>query len=149
MHRYRTHNAGQLRRDDVGQVARLSGWVHRKRDHGQLVFVDLRDNDGVTQCVVNASSPSFAAAAALRLESVVTMTGRVVARGPESVNLKLPTGEIELAVDEPDAVLAMLTPHLGTDIEIIGLYKQAAYAARRFELAAELTSRRSRAEERV
>jgi aspartyl-tRNA synthetase len=100
MHRYRTHNAGQLRRDDVGQVARLSGWVHRKRDHGQLVFVDLRDNDGVTQCVVNASSPSFAAAAALRLESVVTMTGRVVARGPESVNLKLPTGEIELAVDE-------------------------------------------------
>ena len=57
MHRYRTHNAGQLRRDDVGQVARLSGWVHRKRDHGQLVFVDLRDNDGVTQCVVNASSP--------------------------------------------------------------------------------------------
>jgi aspartyl-tRNA synthetase len=100
MHRYRTHNAGQLRRGDVGQVARLSGWVHRKRDHGQLVFVDLRDNDGVTQCVVNASSPSFAAAAALRLESVVTMTGRVVARGPESVNLKLPTGEIELAVDE-------------------------------------------------
>jgi aspartyl-tRNA synthetase len=100
MHRYRTHSAGQLRRDDVGQVARLSGWVHRKRDHGQLVFVDLRDNDGVTQCVVNASSPSFAAAAALRLESVVTMTGRVVARGPESVNLKLPTGEIELAVDE-------------------------------------------------
>ena len=100
MHRYRTHNAGQLRRDDVGQVARLSGWVHRKRDHGQLVFVDLRDNDGITQCVVNVSSPSFAAAAALRLESVVTMTGRVVARGPESVNLKLPTGEIELAVDE-------------------------------------------------
>ena len=100
MHRYRTHNAGELRAGDVGQVARLSGWVHRKRDHGQLLFVDLRDNFGVTQCVVNASSPSFAAAAALRLESVVTMTGRVVARGPEAVNPRLPTGEIELAVEE-------------------------------------------------
>jgi aspartyl-tRNA synthetase len=100
MHRYRTHNAGQLRAADVGQTARLSGWVHRKRDHGQLLFIDLRDNFGITQCVVNASSPSFEAAAALRLESVVTMTGTVVARGPEAVNPRLPTGEVELAVDE-------------------------------------------------
>jgi aspartyl-tRNA synthetase len=100
MHRYRTHNAGQLRSGDVGQTARLSGWVHRKRDHGHLLFIDLRDTFGITQCVVNAASPSFAAAAALRLESVLTMTGRVVARGPEAVNPKLPTGEIELAVDE-------------------------------------------------
>jgi aspartyl-tRNA synthetase len=100
MHRYRTHNAGELRAGDVGQTARLSGWVHRKRDHGQLLFIDLRDNFGVTQCVVNAASRSFEAAAALRLESVVTMTGRVVARGPEAVNPKLPTGEVELAVDE-------------------------------------------------
>ncbi len=100
MHRYRTHNAGELRAGDVGQTARLSGWVHRKRDHGQLLFIDLRDNFGVTQCVVNAASRSFEAAAALRLESVVTMTGRVVARGAEAVNPKLPTGEVELAVDE-------------------------------------------------
>ena len=100
MHRYRTHNAGELRAGDVGRTARLSGWVHRKRDHGQLLFIDLRDNFGVTQCVVNAASPSFEAAAALRLESVVTMTGRVVARGPEAVNPRLPTGEVELAVDE-------------------------------------------------
>jgi aspartyl-tRNA synthetase len=100
MHRYRTHTAGELRAGNVGQVARLSGWVHRKRDHGQLLFIDLRDNYGITQCVVNAASPSFEAASALRLESVVTMTGTVVARGPDAVNPKLPTGEIELAVDE-------------------------------------------------
>jgi aspartyl-tRNA synthetase len=99
-HAYRTHTCGELRIGDVGRAVRLSGWVHRKRDHGQLLFVDLRDNYGLTQCVVNAASPSFAAASALRLESVVTMTGRVVARGPEAVNPKLATGEIELAVDE-------------------------------------------------
>jgi aspartyl-tRNA synthetase len=100
MHRYRTHTAGELRAGDVGRTARLSGWVHRKRDHGQLVFIDLRDNYGITQCVVNAASPSFVAASGLRLESVVTVTGRVVARGPDAVNPKLPTGEVELAVDE-------------------------------------------------
>ncbi len=100
MHRYRTHNAGELRAGHVGQGARLSGWVHRKRDHGQLLFIDLRDNFGVTQCVVDSSNPSFAAASALRLESVITVTGTVVARGPEAVNAKLPTGEVELAVTE-------------------------------------------------
>jgi aspartyl-tRNA synthetase len=99
-HAYRTHTCGQLRLGDVGRPARLSGWVHRKRDHGQLVFVDLRDTTGVTQCVVNAASPAFAAASALRLESVVTLTGTVVARGAEAVNPRLPTGEVELAVDE-------------------------------------------------
>ena len=99
-HVYRTHTCGQLRLGDVGRPARLSGWVHRKRDHGQLVFVDLRDTTGITQCVVNAASPAFAAASALRLESVVTVTGTVVARGAEAVNPRLPTGEIELAVDE-------------------------------------------------
>jgi aspartyl-tRNA synthetase len=100
MHRYRTHTCGALRIADVGTPARLSGWVHRKRDHGQLLFIDLRDHHGVTQCVVNAASPSFAAASALRLESVVTMSGTVVARGADAVNPKLPTGEVELAVDD-------------------------------------------------
>jgi aspartyl-tRNA synthetase len=100
MHTYRTHTCGELRAADVGRPARLSGWVHRKRDHGQLLFIDLRDNFGLTQCVVNASSPSFEAASGLRLESVVTLTGTVVARGGEAVNPRLPTGEIELAVDD-------------------------------------------------
>jgi aspartyl-tRNA synthetase len=100
MHRYRSHTCGELRIGDVGRPARLSGWVHRKRDHGHLLFVDLRDNFGITQCVVNATSPSFQVASGLRLESVVTVTGNVVARGAEAVNPRLPTGEVELAVHE-------------------------------------------------
>jgi aspartyl-tRNA synthetase len=100
MHRYRSHTCGELRIGDVGRPARLSGWVHRKRDHGHLLFVDLRDNFGITQCVVNATSPSFQVTSGLRLESVVTVTGNVVARGAEAVNPRLPTGEVELAVDE-------------------------------------------------
>jgi aspartyl-tRNA synthetase len=100
MHAYRTHTCGQLRAADVGTTARLSGWVHRKRDHGQLLFIDLRDHHGITQCVINAGSAFFEAASALRPESVVTMTGIVVARGADAINSKLPTGEVELAVAE-------------------------------------------------
>ena len=100
MHRYRTHTCGELRVEDVGRPARLSGWVHRKRDHGHLLFVDLRDNFGITQCVVNADRACFGTASGLRLESVVTLTGTVVARGPEAVNPRLPTGAVELAVDD-------------------------------------------------
>ena len=100
MHRYRTHTCEELRTTHVGQPARLSGWVHRKRDHGNLLFLDLRDHYGITQCVVSAGGPSFEAASALRPESVVTMSGTVVARGVDAVNPKLPTGEVELAVNE-------------------------------------------------
>jgi aspartyl-tRNA synthetase len=99
MHAYRTHTCGELRAAHVGTAVRLSGWVHRKRDHGHLLFVDLRDHYGITQCVVNAGSPAFEAASALRLETVATMTGTVVARGPDALNPRLPTGEIELAVE--------------------------------------------------
>ena len=100
MHAYRTHTCGQLRAAHVGQRARLSGWVHIKRDHGQLLFIDLRDHYGVTQCVIDTSSTLFAQIQELRPESVVTVSGKVVARTRETVNAKLPTGEIELAIDE-------------------------------------------------
>jgi aspartyl-tRNA synthetase len=100
MHAYRTHTCGELRRANVGATARLSGWVHRKRDHGNLLFVDLRDHHGITQCVIDTSSPIFAAMEATRPESVVTVTGTVVARSPETANPKLATGEIELLVRE-------------------------------------------------
>jgi aspartyl-tRNA synthetase len=100
MHRYRTHNCGALRRTDVGATVRLSGWIHRKRDHGNLLFIDLRDHFGLTQCVLDASSPVFKSVEAARLESVVTMTGKVVARTAETVNTRLPTGEIEVQVAE-------------------------------------------------
>ena len=100
MHAYRTHHCAALRATDAGKAARLSGWVHRKRDHGGLLFVDLRDHHGITQCVAAQGSPAFAALEALRPESVVTVTGQVVLREPGTVNAKLPTGEIELRVAE-------------------------------------------------
>ena len=98
MHAYRTHTCGALRAADAGQPARLSGWVHAKRDHGGLLFIDLRDHYGITQCVFPAGSPAFAAADAVRPESVITVTGQVVPREAGTVNPRLPTGEIELRV---------------------------------------------------
>ena len=100
MHAYRTHTCGALRLADVGQQVRLSGWVHRKRDHGNLVFIDLRDHYGLTQCVLDVSSPLFKAVEQTRVESVVTVTGKVVKRPAETANPKLPTGEIELQISD-------------------------------------------------
>jgi aspartyl-tRNA synthetase len=97
---YRTHTCGQLRPEHVGQQARLSGWVQRKRDHGNLLFIDLRDHYGVTQVVIDASSPVFKIAESVRNESVVTVTGKVVAREPSTVNAKLSTGAVELDASE-------------------------------------------------
>ncbi|MGN6690486.1 MAG: aspartate--tRNA ligase [Sphingopyxis sp.] len=96
MHAYRTHNCGQLRAEDVGKTVRVSGWVHRKRDHGGLLFVDLRDHYGLTQIVADSSDNAFATLDGLRAESVVTITGDVVARSAETVNANLPTGAIEV-----------------------------------------------------
>ena len=80
MHRYRSHKCHDLRLENVGEVVRLSGWVHRLRDHGQLLFIDLRDHFGITQCVVDAEDPMFQQVEGIRVESVVTITGRVVER---------------------------------------------------------------------
>src|SRR5437588_7021367 len=119
MHAYRSHTCGALRLADAGQTARLSGWVHRKRDHGQLLFVDLRDHYGITQCVIDVSSPLFPAAEALRLESVVTMTGRVTKRSEDTINPNLPTGEVELVIDaiEVQSVAEPLPFPVNTDAE--------------------------------
>ncbi|MFN4357220.1 aspartate--tRNA ligase [Sphingopyxis alaskensis] len=100
MHAYRTHHCGQLRAEHVGQTVRLSGWVHRKRDHGGLLFVDLRDHYGLTQIVADSSDAAFATLDGLRAESVVTVTGDVVARSAETVNANLPTGAIEVRARE-------------------------------------------------
>jgi aspartyl-tRNA synthetase len=98
MHAYRTHTCGALRSDDVGQTIRLSGWVHRIRDHGGLLFVDLRDHYGITQIVADPDSPVFAAAERLKPEWVVRVDGEVVARTEETVNPNLPTGHVEVRV---------------------------------------------------
>ena len=100
MHAYRTHTCGALRAADAGITARLSGWVHAKRDHGGLLFIDLRDHYGITQCVFPAGSPAFAAADAVRPESVVTVTGPIVLREAGTVNPRLPTGAVELQVTD-------------------------------------------------
>ena len=97
-HAYRTDTCGALRRPDVGRVVRLSGWVHRKRDHGGLMFIDLRDHYGVTQLVLSPTTPGFAVAERTRAESVVRVDGEVVARSPETMNPGLPTGEVEVRV---------------------------------------------------
>jgi aspartyl-tRNA synthetase len=97
---YRTHTCGQLRPEHVGQQARLSGWVQRKRDHGNLLFIDLRDHYGVTQVVVDVSSPVFKTAEAIRTESVITVSGKVVAREASTINPRLATGAVELDAAE-------------------------------------------------
>ncbi len=96
MHAYRTHNCNKLRLTDKGATVKLSGWVHRKRDHGELLFIDLRDHFGITQLVVDSKSAFFEAASKASNESVITIEGEVVARSGETVNKDLGTGEIEV-----------------------------------------------------
>ena len=96
MHAYRTHNCAELRSSNGGETVRLSGWIHRKRDHGHLLFVDLRDHYGITQIVADTDSPAFQTLDRIRVESVVTVEGQVVARSKETVNPNLGTGEIEV-----------------------------------------------------
>jgi aspartyl-tRNA synthetase len=100
MHAYRTHTCGQLRKTDVGASVRLSGWVNRRRDHGGLIFIDLRDHYGITQCVIEPDAAAFALVDTARSEWVLTLTGKVVARTPETVNGDLPTGEVELRIEQ-------------------------------------------------
>ena len=99
MHAYRTHTCGELTEAVAGQTVKLSGWVHRIRDHGQLCFVDLRDHYGVTQCVVDSSAAIFESVQKLKNESVVTVVGAVVARSAEAVNKELATGAIEVKME--------------------------------------------------
>jgi aspartyl-tRNA synthetase len=96
MHAYRTHNCAELQAADVGARVKLSGWVHRKRDHGNLLFVDLRDHYGITQIVTDIEDSAFKVLESVRAESVVTVEGEVVARSPEAVNPNLATGQIEI-----------------------------------------------------
>jgi aspartyl-tRNA synthetase len=100
MHTYRTHTCNELRNEHVGQRVKLSGWINRKRDHSNLIFIDLRDHYGITQCVVERESKCISVADDAPLESVISVTGTIVARAEEALNSKIPTGEIELHVEE-------------------------------------------------
>ncbi len=100
MHLYRTHNCGEISENDENSQVKISGWVHRKRDHGSLLFVDLRDHFGLTQCVVDSSDKVFTLVESLRNESVVTITGVVKKRSKETINKNLKTGQIEVAIED-------------------------------------------------
>jgi len=119
MHPYRTHTCGALRAADAGSEARLSGWVFRKRDHGGVLFVDLRDHYGITQIIVHPEKAFFEEAQRWRPESVVTVTGRVMQRTAETVNTDLPTGAVELVVDavQMQSAAETLPLHLAGDEE--------------------------------
>ncbi len=104
MHEYRTHRCGDLRIEHAGEKVRLSGWIHRKRDHGNLLFVDLRDHYGITQCVLDSSSPIFGVVEDARNETVICVTGKVVPRSDETINSSIPTGEVELVIQEVEVL---------------------------------------------
>ncbi|WP_420960051.1 aspartate--tRNA ligase [Brucella sp. IR073] len=106
MHRYRSHTCAALRKSDVGSTVRLSGWVHRVRDHGGILFIDLRDHYGLTQIVADPDSPAFKVAETVRGEWVIRVDGEVKARTSETVNPNLPTGEVEIFATEIEVLSA-------------------------------------------
>src|SRR6185312_16280181 len=106
LHRYRSHTCGALRKGDVGSNVRLSGWVHRVRDHGGLLFIDLRDHYGVTQVVADPDSPAFKAAETVRSEWVIRVDGKVRERPEGTLNPELPTGEVEVFAGEIEVLSA-------------------------------------------
>jgi aspartyl-tRNA synthetase len=99
LNKYRNHNCNQLRKDDVGKKAILSGWLNKKRDHGNLLFIDLRDNYGVTQCIINQDNTNFSSLEKTQLETVLRIEGKVVNRSAETINKEISTGEIEVVID--------------------------------------------------
>ena len=99
MNRYRSHNCNQLRKGDIGKKINLSGWINKKRDHGNILFVDLRDNYGITQCIINKDNKNFNELEKIQLESVVQINGEVVDRSKDTVNKDIETGEIEIKIE--------------------------------------------------
>ena len=138
MHGYRTHTCGELRGEQAGQEVRLSGWVFRKRDHGSLLFIDLRDHYGLTQVVVQPDRSFFEHAQSIRLESVITVTGRLAARSPETVNpdmIELEANLNHLGINQDQLiVMGILT---GTDYNPKGIpgigQKKALAIVRQFK----------------
>ena len=100
MHKYRTHTCSELTNKDIDKTIRLSGWIHRKRDHGNLLFFDLRDHYGLTQCVVQSGTEHFKILEKLNPESVILIIGKVLKRSKETINRNLSTGEIEIHIND-------------------------------------------------
>ena len=99
MNKYRTHNCNELRKDDIGKNVKISGWLHRKRDHGNLLFIDIRDHFGITQCVIENKDKNFSLLEKTKPESVLLISGKVVKRSSETENKDLKTGLIEIKIE--------------------------------------------------
>ena len=111
MNHYRTHNCSELNKDNLNDEVTLSGWIDTKRDHGNLLFIDLRDNYGITQCVIDAQHKLFNEISALNLESVITIIGKVIERSTDTINQNLSTGFIEINIKEYTLLSKSLTPY--------------------------------------
>ena len=99
MNKFRTHNCNELRKEKVGHEVTLSGWINKKRDHGNLLFIDLRDNYGVTQCIIDKDNSNFKKLEKIQLETVIKIEGKVVKRSNDSINKEIKTGEIEIQIE--------------------------------------------------
>ena len=102
MNKYRTHSCNDLRKDNNSERVILSGWVNKKRDHGNLLFIDLRDNYGITQCIIDRENSNFKKLEKIQLETVIKIQGKVVQRSKESINKEITTGEIEVFIEDFD-----------------------------------------------
>ena len=100
MHKYRTHTCSEITKKNSGATVKLSGWIHRKRDHGNLLFIDLRDNFGITQCVIENTDSKFKILEKIKPDSVISITGKILKRSEETINKDLPTGEVEIKIQE-------------------------------------------------
>ena len=100
MNKYRSHNCNELRKTDVGNKVLLSGWINKKRDHGNLLFIDLRDNYGITQCIIDKENSNFNSLEKMQLETVIKIEGKVVNRSNDTINKDIETGEIEVAIEK-------------------------------------------------
>ena len=98
MNNYRTHNCGELSKENIGKKVIISGWLNKKRDHGKLLFLDIRDNYGITQCVIDNDHKDFGVAEAIKLESVIKISGEVIKRSDDTINKNIKTGIIEIQV---------------------------------------------------
>ena len=98
MNKYRSHNCSQLRAKDVGSEVKISGWINKKRDHGNLLFIDLRDNYGITQCIIDKDNSNFKKLEKIQLETVIKIIGNVINRSKTTINKDIDTGEIEVAI---------------------------------------------------
>jgi len=100
LNKYRSHSCNELRSKDVGKKVLLAGWINKKRDHGNLLFIDLRDNYGITQCIIDKENENFSTIEKIQLETVININGKVVNRSKETINKDIETGEVEVVIEK-------------------------------------------------